>query len=152
PGDPGLPGRPDQAQGTPDGAGCERGRRDAGDQPRRGRPGRAPGSRSPRRRPVTTPTGGPSLFGGIGRPAVPPTNKPDDPFPTWVDITPYVRTELTPLTITRGRQSELDVIQPGTLSCILDNSDGRFTFGLTSGPYGANWAPAKKIRYSETLG
>jgi hypothetical protein len=101
---------------------------------------------------VVTPTGSPSLFGGIGRLEFAPNNGPDDPFPTWVDITVFVRTEQTPLSITRGRQSELDTVQSSQLTAILDNTDNRFTFGLTTGPYGAGWAPAKKVRYSETIG
>lgn len=101
---------------------------------------------------LLTPTGSPSVFGGIGKLEFAPTNAPDDPFPTWVDITPYLRTEGTPVTITRGRQTELDVVQPSQLTAVLDNTDNRFTFGLTTGPYGANWTPAKKVRYSETIG
>lgn len=101
---------------------------------------------------VLNPTGAPSIFGGIGRLEWAPTNAPDDPFPTYVDITPYVRTEDTPLNITRGRQSELDTIQPSQLTCVLDNTDLRFTFGLTTGPYGTNWTAAKQVRYSETIG
>ena len=100
---------------------------------------------------MTTPTGSPSTFSGMGTLEFAPTNNPDDPNPTWVDITVYLRTEDTPLQITRGRQSELDVVQPSTLTCVLDNTDGRFTFGLSSGAYGSNWAPAKKVRYSETI-
>jgi len=100
---------------------------------------------------VTGPTGSPTTFGGIGKLEFAPTNNPDDPNPTYVDITPYLRTEGTPLEITRGRQTELDTIQPSQLTAVLDNTDNRFTFGLTTGPYGANWQPAKKIRYSETI-
>lgn|GEM_PF-5498232 len=98
---------------------------------------------------MTTPTGSPTTFSGTGRLEFAPTNNPDDPNPTWTDITVYLRTEDTPLQITRGRQSELDVVQPSVMTCVLDNTDGRFTYGLTTGAYGSNWAPAKKIRYSE---
>lgn len=97
-------------------------------------------------------TGTPTTFGGIGKLEFAPTNNPDDPNPTYVDLTPFLRTEETPLSITRGRQSELDTIQSSQLTAVLDNSDNRFTFGLTTGAYGANWAPAKKVRYSETIG
>jgi hypothetical protein len=91
-------------------------------------------------------------FGGIGRLEFAPSNAPDDPFPTWVDITQYVRAEQTALTITRGRQTELDSVQSSQLTCLLDNTDDRFTPGYTGGPYGANFVTGKKIRYSETIG
>ncbi|MDG9711156.1 LamG-like jellyroll fold domain-containing protein [Streptomyces sp. DH10] len=42
---------------------------------------------------------------------------------TWTDVTPWV----TGFGIKRGRNSELDRIEAGTLSLSLDNSDGRFT-------------------------
>jgi hypothetical protein len=97
-------------------------------------------------------TGTPTTFQGLGRVEWAPTNAPDDPFPTWVDITAFVRSEDTPMDATRGRQSELDTVQPSTFTVVLDNTDGRFTFGLTSGPYGINWAPAKQIRWTDTIG
>ena len=96
------------------------------------------------------PTGGPSVFGGLGRLEWSAGN-PDDPFPVWQDITTFVRTEDNPLRITRGRQSELDQVQPSQLTCDLDNTDNRFTFGYTGGPYGSTWTPARKVRYSETI-
>ena len=101
---------------------------------------------------MTTPTGSPTTFGGLGKLEWAPSNNPDDPSPTWVDITSFLRTENTALEITRGRQTELDTIQSSQLTCLLDNSDNRFTFGYTAGPYGSNWAPARKVRYSETIG
>ncbi|MFI8890514.1 LamG-like jellyroll fold domain-containing protein [Streptomyces paradoxus] len=42
---------------------------------------------------------------------------------TWTDITPWV----SGFGVKRGRNSELDRIEAGTLSLALDNSDGRFT-------------------------
>lgn len=101
---------------------------------------------------MPTPTGTPSLFGGIGKLEWAPTNGPDDLSPAWDDLTVYVETEGSPLAITRGRQSEFDLIEAAQLSCVLRNPDSRFTYGYTAGPYGANWSPAKQIRYSETIG
>lgn len=101
---------------------------------------------------MTLLTGTPTTFGGIGKLEFAPTNAPDDPSPTYVDITAYLRTEENPLSITRGRQTELDTIQPSQLTAVLENTDGRFTFGNTAGAYGSGWAPAKKVRYSETIG
>lgn len=101
-----------------------------------------------------TPTGSPATFPGFGKLEFAPTNGPDDLFPTWVDITPYVETQSpgSPVDITRGRQSELSTVESSQLTCVLKNADGRFTFGNTGGAYGANWAPAKQIRYTETIG
>jgi hypothetical protein len=104
---------------------------------------------------VLTPTGIPSMFFGLGKLQFAPNNAPDDPFPTYVDITPYVRTESDlgqPLQTVRGAQNELSTIQSGTLSCTLDNTDDRFTFGLTSGPYGSGWDLGKKVQYLVTIG
>lgn len=91
------------------------------------------------------------IFGGIGKLEFAPTNGPDDPFPTWVDITQYVRADTTSLVIRNGRQNELDTIQAGQLTCLLDNTDFRFTPGYTGGPYGANFTAGKQIRYTETI-
>lgn len=44
---------------------------------------------------------------------------------TWTDVTPWVEG----FSFNRGRNSELDRIEAGTLSLSLDNSDGRFTPG-----------------------
>lgn len=75
----------------------------------------------------------PGIFGGVGRLEYAPQNGPDDPFPTWSDITTYVRAEETPLEVIRGRQTELDSIQSSQLTAILDNSLSIFTPGAT--PY-----------------
>ncbi|MDT0472787.1 hypothetical protein RM863_11685 [Streptomyces sp. DSM 41014] len=48
---------------------------------------------------------------------------PYDSSYTWTDITPWVSSYET----TRGRNSESDRIEAGTLDLTLDNSDGRFT-------------------------
>lgn len=103
---------------------------------------------------MPTPTGSPSTFGGIGTLEWAPTNGPDDLSPTWDDLTPYLETvdDGSPVSISRGRQSEFDLIEAAQLSCVLKNADGRFTYGYTGGPYGSNWAPAKQIRYRETIG
>lgn len=59
---------------------------------------------------------------------------------TWSDVSPYVLLDENvgggPITIARGRQSELDRIEAGTCSFILRNGDGRFTPGDPGGPYG----------------
>jgi hypothetical protein len=56
---------------------------------------------------------------------------------TWpYDITDYVRM-VEGITITRGRADEVSSIDPGTMSATLDNTDGRFSLGSTTGGYGA---------------
>lgn len=52
----------------------------------------------------------------------------------WTDISDYVR-EDQPITITRGRQDNISTVQPGRATFTVDNSDGRFTPGLSSSPY-----------------
>lgn len=66
--------------------------------------------------------------------------------PTWTDITPYVQA----FSITRGRQRELNAIQTGTASILLDNRDRRFDPTNTAGPYYPNVLPTKRIRISGT--
>lgn len=53
---------------------------------------------------------------------------------TWTDITQHVDT-IQGVSITRGASDERAETQPGTVSMILDNSDGRFTPGNTGSPY-----------------
>jgi hypothetical protein len=71
--------------------------------------------------------------------------------PTWVDISPYV---LPGRSIRRGRSSELDSSETGTLSLRLRNVDGRFDPTNTASPYnsGSNrLLPMRPIRVTATL-
>ncbi|MFE0648544.1 LamG-like jellyroll fold domain-containing protein [Streptomyces sp. NPDC059534] len=61
---------------------------------------------------------------------------------TWTDISGYVRG----FQVRRGRNSELDRIEAGTLSLSLDNSDGRFTPGKAGRPYYPNVTPRRRVR------
>ena len=54
---------------------------------------------------------------------------------TWTDVTDYARAA-DGLSFSRGRTAVGQPPSAGTLSVSLANSDGRFTPGLTSGPYG----------------
>jgi hypothetical protein len=64
---------------------------------------------------------------------------------TWTDVTDYV--ELAEgITITWGRQDERSTADANQLTLTLDNSDGRFTFGKTSGPYGSGVKLDRPIR------
>lgn len=55
------------------------------------------------------------------------------------------------MTVTRGRQDQFATVQPSTLSLSLDNTDGRFTLGSTSGGYGAINTD-RMIRVTMTVG
>lgn len=71
-----------------------------------------------------------------------PTNDPGDASPTWVDISAYVRAFSTQ----RGRQTELDRIEAGTATLVLDNQDQRFDPNNASGPYYGDLKPMKRLR------
>lgn len=69
--------------------------------------------------------------------------QPMSTTPIWTDITPYVD---PPIIITRGRTDEFSRVQPATMSMTLDNSDGRFTRGLTTSPYYPGVKTGKRVR------
>ncbi len=66
---------------------------------------------------------------------------------TWTDVTEYLR---GPLTITRGRQKELDQIQCGSAELVLDNRDRRFDPYYDLGPYYGKLLPMRRVRISAT--
>jgi len=74
------------------------------------------------------------------------TTSPDDPSPSWTDITPYVRTDRAFSMQSHGRPDEYGQPQPTTAAFALKNTDGRFTAGLTTGAYYPNVKLRKKIR------
>lgn len=57
--------------------------------------------------------------------------------PTWTDISAYLRLQ-GGLRWDRGRGHERDTVRPTTLTCVLDNTDGRFDPSYTSGAYYPN--------------
>jgi hypothetical protein len=61
----------------------------------------------------------------------------------WKDISDYVH---PPLTVSAGRQRELERFQPGTASFTLDNRDRRFDPENTAGPYYPNVVPMRHVR------
>jgi hypothetical protein len=62
---------------------------------------------------------------------------------TWdEDITAYVRK----ISIQRGAQRELQRVEAGTATLLLDNRDGRFTAYNEGSPYFPNIVPMKRIR------
>lgn len=68
--------------------------------------------------------------------------------PTWTDVTNDVRS----FSIKRGRQHELDRIEAGSLTLVLDNRDRRFDPTYVSGPYYGNVLPLRKVQISATFG
>jgi hypothetical protein len=68
--------------------------------------------------------------------------------PIWTDIT----AQANDLTITTGRQQELDAFQPGTLRGPLDNSGRRFDPLHTAGPHYGNLKPRKRVRLQTSDG
>ena len=77
--------------------------------------------------------------------ALPSTFKVEIMFTSgYTDVTAY-HDYREPTTIKRGRNSVLDTAQPGTLSLVLFNNDGRFTPASTS-PYYPNVRPNIRIR------
>lgn len=64
--------------------------------------------------------------------------------PDWEDVTAYVRAD-EGIVIRRGRSSEFDRIEAGTLSLVLDNRDGRFDPMNEDGPYYGNHFMMRRI-------
>lgn len=83
-----------------------------------------------------------------------PTNGPDDADSAmnWVNITGYVNDRLGPVTVTYGRQTELQAVNPGSLTLTLNNNDHRFTSGNPTSPYYPGWREGMRIRVRETVG
>ncbi|HEY3258963.1 MAG TPA: hypothetical protein VGJ95_01625, partial [Pseudonocardiaceae bacterium] len=67
--------------------------------------------------------------------------------PTWTDISTYA-SAVNPLSISRGRPDEFSDVQPGTMSLLLNNADGRFTRGRVASPYYPNVRNGRRIRVS----
>jgi len=69
---------------------------------------------------------------------------------TWTDITADVRIDPlvsgTPISITRGRQSELGRVEAGSISLTLDNSSRNYDPEYTSSPYYPNVRPMTRCR------
>lgn len=66
--------------------------------------------------------------------------------PTWVDISEYVRSA----SIRRGRSHELDRVEAGTATVLLDNRDGRFDPANALSPYWPNVLPMRQVRIRAT--
>lgn len=64
---------------------------------------------------------------------------------TWTDVSAYVELADS-VGATGGRGNERGTADANTLSLVLDNSDGRFTFGRSSSPYYPNVRIGRPIR------
>ena len=82
---------------------------------------------------------------------------PFDTSPSWTDLTPWLRADSG----TRGRTFELDKVQTGTRTFILDNTDGRFTPDKVSivsegstvaAPFLGKLKPRRPVRVTITIG
>jgi hypothetical protein len=72
-----------------------------------------------------------------------------DTTPTWTDVTAYVRAGDS-MSLRRGRRGQFSEVQPGTGSFTLDNRDGRFTPGLSTGAYYPNIKRSVPVRVRAT--
>lgn len=77
-------------------------------------------------------------------------SQPDATFPIYTDETSRVDPG-TDIVIVRGGTTEIDTIEPSTLSLAFNNPDHRFTPGNVYSPLYPNVKPARKIRVSETI-
>ena len=77
-----------------------------------------------------------------------PTTGPFDDSPSWEAITSRVRG----ISTTRGRQQELDVMQPGTAAVVVDNNDRELDPNNAAGSYYGDLLPAKRVRIRATYG
>jgi len=66
--------------------------------------------------------------------------------PTWTDVSSYVRK----VSIRRGRQDELNRMEAGTATVVLDNLDRRFDPTYTGGAYYGTVLPMRKINIRAT--
>lgn len=79
----------------------------------------------------------------IDDPLTPTTPSGGDPSPTWEDVSEYLRGEIH---IHRGRNHERGVVEAGTATLTLLNTDRRFDPEDASGPYFPDVLPMRKIR------
>lgn len=71
-------------------------------------------------------------------------NSNPNQVPQWTDVSAYVREVHT----RRGRQAELDRVEAGTATVVLDNRDRRFDPSHAGGPYHGQLLPMRRIRIS----
>ena len=79
-----------------------------------------------------------------------PTTGPNDPAPVWVNVTSYVRHDAG-ISLEKWRSEEDETTTPSRASSTWNNSDGRFTPGLTTGTYYPNIKKGRRLRHVSTL-
>lgn len=67
----------------------------------------------------------------------------------WTDVSDFLDDSWSSF---RGKQSERDELQPGTLTVRLDNSDRRFDPAYADGPYFGKLRPMKRLRITVAVG
>lgn len=67
----------------------------------------------------------------------------------WTDVSDYVELDQE-IGITGGRPDEKSAAEPNTMSLVVDNSDGRFSPGYSSGAYYPNVKIGRPIRVKTT--
>jgi len=70
------------------------------------------------------------------------TTNPTDESPIWTDVTE----DCSHIAIRRGRNRELDVIEPGKATFTFDNDDRQFDPENSAGPYYPYILPVRRIR------
>lgn len=68
--------------------------------------------------------------------------------PQWIDFTDRMRS----WSDHRGKSSELDTMQPGRFSCVLDNIDGHLASTNAFGPYYGRLLPRRWVKLCSVLG
>lgn len=68
----------------------------------------------------------------------------------WTDVSSYLRLSEGGTVKRAGRQYELDQVEPGRLSVVLRNDDGRFSPGKSTSPYYPYVIPGRPIRITAT--
>lgn len=74
-------------------------------------------------------------------------NKPGDASPTWTDVS----SDLRGFTITRGRQFELNAVDPGSARITLKNLSRQYDNENSSGAHYPNVVPMVPVRISATI-
>lgn len=73
---------------------------------------------------------------------------PSAAIPTWVDISDYAK---PPISVNRGRQTDLPGLEPSTADLYLIDNDARFVVGNPLSPYTPWWKEGRRIRVKEIL-
>lgn len=73
---------------------------------------------------------------------------PSAAIPTWADISDYAK---PPISVQRGRQTDLPGLEPSTADLYLIDNDARFVVGNPTSPYNPWFKEGRRIRIKEIL-